>query len=176
MPSLCDLYQSSFRIKLLTAKKLYQENGNSLRADVLVCQGLAALELKAQELQEQMAALKLAPLCISCSVKPGGGCCSLFMADENDAVLLLINLLAGLTIDIQKDDGFECYLLGARGCILRFKPMFCLNYNCHAIKTHTNAAALSSYMAATGELLQSQWQLETLILAYLRRCSSQRLK
>jgi hypothetical protein len=174
MHSIQELYHSDFKAKLLIAHQLYQQNGEALRALPLVRQSLAVLEHHAQLLQEQMASLNLAPLCSNCALKPGGGCCSLYMADENDAVLFLINLLAGYPISIQKDDGFECYLLAPRGCILRFKPIFCLNYNCHAIKTHTDAAILSSYLAASAQLLQSQWQMETHILAYLRNLKKNR--
>ena len=92
----------------------------------------------------------------------------MYMADENDAVLFLVNLLAGHEVSIQKDDDFECYLLGPKGCILRFKPMFCLNYNCRAIKAHTKADILSSYLTASAQLLQKQWQVEGLILTNLR--------
>lgn len=150
------------------AHQLHLRDGEALLALPLVRQGLAVLESHAQLLTAEMASLDLGPLCSSCALKSGGGCCSLYMADENDAVLLLINLLAGHSVVIQKDDGFECYLLGPLGCVLRFKPIFCLNYNCHAIKVHTDAAILSSYLAASAKLLQSQWQVETLILASLR--------
>ena len=168
MPPIHRLFHSDFKTKLRTAHQLHQQNGEALLALPLVRQGLATLEHQAQLLQEQMASLNLASLCSNCALKSGGGCCSLYMTDENDAVLLLINLLAGYPVAIQKDDGFECYLLGPRGCILRFKPIFCLNYNCHAIKIHTDAAILSSYLAASAQLLQSQWQMETLILTFLR--------
>jgi len=128
-----ELYHSDFHTKLLTAHKIYQDKGEALCSIPLVRQGLVALERQAQRLQEQVTALNFGLLCSSCALKSGGGCCSVYMADENDTVLLLINLLAGSLVSIQKDDDFECYLLGPMGCILRFKPIFCLNYNCHAI-------------------------------------------
>lgn len=168
MPLIQELYHSDFKSTLLIAHRLFQENGEALRALPPVRDGLAVLEQQAQLLQARMALLDLAPLCSGCALRQGGGCCSLFMADENDAVLLLINLLAGYPVVIQKDDGFECYLLGPVGCSLRFKPMFCLNYNCQAIKTNTDGVLLAAYLAVSAQLLQSQWRLETLILTYLR--------
>lgn len=168
IPSTQALYHSDFNTKLILAHQLHQQDGEALHALPLIRQGLATMERQVQLLAEQMASLDLGPLCSRCALKSGGGCCSLYMADENDAVLLLINLLAGCRLDIQKDDGFECYFLGPLGCVLRFKPMFCLNYNCHAITVHIDGAILSSYMTASAQLLQSQWQVEILILAYLR--------
>lgn len=171
MPLIQKLYHSDFKSTLLLAQQLHRQDGEALLGLPLIRQGLDGMEQKAGMLQDQMAGMDLAPLCTQCSLKSGGGCCSLFMADENDAVLLLINLLAGYPVAIQKDDGHECYLLGPLGCILRFKPMFCLNYNCQAIKMRTAAALLSSYLAMSAQLLQSQWQVESLILAYLKGCS-----
>ena len=168
MPLTQELYHSDFHTKLFLAHQLFKDNGEALCSIPLVRDSLVALELQAQLLQDQMTFLNFAPLCSSCALKPGGGCCSLYMADENDAVLFLINLLAGHQVSIQKDDDFECYLLGPKGCILRFKPMFCLNYNCRAIKINTDTDILSSYLTASAQLLQKQWQVETLILAHLR--------
>jgi hypothetical protein len=161
------LYHSDFQTKLLMAHRLFQDNGEALCSIPLIRQGLVSLEQQAQAVQELMTTLDFSPLCSRCAIKSGGGCCSVYMADENDAVLLLINLLAGNLVSIQKDDDFECYLLGPQGCTLRFKPIFCLNYNCHAIKMHIDADILSSYLSASAQLLQKQWQVETLILTYL---------
>jgi len=169
MLSLDNLYHSSFRTKLDLANQLFVQHGKILLSLPSVRENIAVLEELAQQLQDHMSALNFAPLCTACAGKPGGGCCSLYMADENDAVLFLINLLAGVPVAIQKDDDFECYLLGPSGCTLRFKPMFCLNYNCQAIQNHPDTALYSSYLALSGQLLQSQWQLEKIILARLMK-------
>ena len=169
MLSLHDLYHSSFRTKVDLAHQLFVQHGQVLLSLPSVRENIAVLEELAQQLQDQMSALNFAPLCTACAGKPGGGCCSLYMADENDAVLFLINLLAGVPVAIQKDDDFECYLLGSSGCTLRFKPMFCLNYNCRAIQNHPDTTLYSSYLALSGQLLQSQWQLEKIILARLMK-------
>lgn len=174
MLSLHNLYHSSFKTKLDLAHQLFGEYGKILLSLPLVRANIAVLEQLAQRLRHHMSALNVAPLCAACAGKPGGGCCSLYMADENDAVLFLINLLAGVPVAIQKDDDFECYLLGALGCTLRFKPMFCLNYNCLAIKNHPDTALYSSYLALSGQLLQRQWQLETIILAELMKSGKNR--
>nr|MBF0221385.1 hypothetical protein [Desulfobulbaceae bacterium] len=167
MPLIHELYHSDFHTKLFTAHQLFHDSGVALCAIPHIHQGLITLERQATTLQEQMLSLNVGHLCSSCALKAGGGCCSLYMADENDAVLLLINLLTGHLVSVQKDDDYECYLLGPKGCILRFKPIFCLNYNCQAIKVHTNAAILASYLAASAQLLQQQWLVEQLILTYL---------
>lgn len=167
MPSIHDLYQSSFRTKLDLANQLFLQHGKGLLAIPSVKDTIALLDQLALQLQQKMSRLDAASFCAVCARKAGGGCCSRYMADENDAVLFMINLLAGVPVTIHKDDDFECYLLGPAGCTLRFKPMFCLNYNCLAMKNHPDTALFSSYLAISGKVLQSQWQLETNILAYL---------
>jgi len=173
--TLNELYHSDIRYKLPLALHLYQQEGEPLLALPAMRQALATLEERHQRLVEQMEALNLALLCTQCAGRSGGGCCSREMADENDAVLLLINLLAGgRPFFAREDDDGECSFLGGQGCILRFKPMFCLNYNCHAIRSPGETTTLTSYLAASGQLLQGQWQAETVILAHLARRSPKR--
>lgn len=165
-----DLYKGSFQEKLAKANTLFESYSIALLGQNQIREALASLAQLACALKIQMASLDLAKLCIECGGK-GGGCCSVFMAGEADAVLLLINLLAGCNVDIQRDDGVECYLLGPQGCALFYKPMFCLNYNCSGILSHGTASQLKELETAAGKLLQQQYGLEQMVLAFFQRLS-----
>ena len=166
--SLQDFYGGSIHARLAVAQRLYADLAPELAANAAFVRMLAKAEALEKELSRTMAALDLGALCAVCGVKPGGGCCSSFMAGENDVLQLLINLLAGVPVAALREDA-ECCFLGARGCLLRFKPMFCLNYNCRQIRLGAGPERMLRLDEATGELLQQQYALEQLLLEVLRK-------
>jgi hypothetical protein len=113
-----------------------------------------------------MAAMAMGATCTQCAGRPGGGCCSRYMAAENDVLQLLLNMLAGVQVHIQQDNRIECCFLGKTGCILSFKPMFCLNYICSHIKGKGDRANLLLLEQRTGDLLTKQAAMEQLLLDF----------
>jgi hypothetical protein len=91
------------------------------------------------------------------------------MGNENtDALLLLMNILAGIEVRRVCDNGVECCFLGQRGCILLFKPIFCLNYLCHRIQKESDEEQLKNLEKKTGELLTAQSTLEQSLIRFLQ--------
>ena len=88
------------------------------------------------------------------------------MAGENDVLQLLMNLLAGVQVQVQQDDQQECCFLGMAGCILTMKPRICLNYNCSHIKDKEVARTLLILEQRTAALLVSQVGREQLLLDF----------
>lgn len=87
------------------------------------------------------------------------------MANETDAVLLLINLLRGRTvISLRPEEDPECCFLGPTGCTLEPKPFFCLNYNCRAILA-MKQSRVDSLLTGAGAVLRTQTELEQYLLA-----------
>jgi len=169
--SLCtmqDFYGGDIRARLAVAQRLHAELGPELAANGAFSRMLAQAEVLEKELARTMAGLELGALCTACGVKVGGGCCSSFMVGENDAMQLLLNLMAEVPVAILREDE-ECCFLGERGCLLRFKPMFCLNYNCRQIRDGAGMARMQGLEQAAGRLLQQQYGLEQLLLEFLRQ-------
>jgi len=166
--TLQDFYGGSIGTRLGVAQILYAELASELAANVAFPRMLAQAAVLENELAQTMAALDLGALCTVCGAKSGGGCCSSFMAGENDVVQLLLNLLAGVPVASLREDG-ECCFLGERGCLLLFKPMFCLNYNCQQIRQGAGLERMQKLDQATGKLLQQQYALEQLLLEVLRK-------
>jgi hypothetical protein len=161
-----DLYFADCKEKIALANKIYRTLGEDLFSD-RIQQSLQLLKYLEQNLAVQMKRVDFAHFCSRCAVKSGGGCCSLYMADENEALQLLMNVMAGVAIDTCRDDGIECYFLAEKGCSLLFKPMFCLNYDCAAVKGCDAQEAYSGYEVSRGNLLREQWRLEQLLLERL---------
>jgi hypothetical protein len=166
--SMRDFYGGSLQARLGVAQRLSPELAPILAGDEPFARMLAQAVLGQQELARVMADLDLGALCVACGAKGGGGCCSSFMAGENDVPLLLINLLAGVPVAVLREDA-ECCFLGERGCLLLFKPMFCLNYNCQQIRQSAGPARMQQLEQAAGRLLQQQYKLEQLLLVFLRQ-------
>jgi len=166
--SMQDFYGGSIQARLGVAQGLYADLAPELAADEAFARMLAQAVLDQQELARIMADLDLGALCIVCGAKGGGGCCSSFMAGENDVPQLLINLLAGVPVAVLREDA-ECCFLGERGCLLLFKPMFCLNYNCQQIRQGAGPARMQRLEQGVGRLLQQQYVLEQRLLEVLRQ-------
>lgn len=163
-----DFYGGSIGTRLAVAQRLYPDLAPELAANEAFARMLAQAVILEKELARIMADLDLGALCTVCGAKAGGGCCSSFMAGENDVPQLLINLLAGVSVAVLREDE-ECCFLGERGCLLLFKPMFCLNYNCQQIRQGAGPALMQKLDQATGKLLQQQYALEQLLLEVLRK-------
>lgn len=159
-----DLYFSNVPRKLACARSIYEKTGATLLDMPGMREKLSHITLLASRLQEQMAAMGMFSLCTACGEKNGGGCCSAFMANETDAVQLLLNLLLGIEIKPQRDDLLECCYLGSRGCIFRVKPIFCLNYNCHHILKNAEKKIIRDLELCASAVLQEQTIVENLLL------------
>ena len=162
------IYGGTTESRLSFGYLLYENLGKPLVGLTTVYQTLARMRTQKNALTAQMQALLLGRVCSSCAASDGGGCCSRCMADETDSLQILINLMAGVDVAQVNNSPAECcYLDVAAGCIFTFKPMFCLNYNCHSIKMQVNGAGLRQLERLTAELLGSQYELEMLLFRLL---------
>lgn len=167
--SQAELFFGEVGRKIQIAHRLASEVGASLLANPEVRSHLYILARRWRLVRERMVALRLGACCQACAVaSPTGGCCSRFMSGESDALLLLLNLLVGRQVNRAHSDHGECCFLGGRGCDLRYKPFFCLNYLCTAINTNTTGADLAGLALVSGQLLQAQYATEQLLLAILQ--------
>lgn len=168
------IYDGPVSERLLLARQLYDLLAARLLEDGDFVAGLTMLNARAKDLESHMAGMALGPLCSRCAAAADGGCCSLYMAGETDALQMLMNLLAGVTVEPVRDDGHECIFLGDTGCIFRFKPMFCLNYNCSHIHRTATSEAMRKLESLAGALLSEQYAMEQLLLDTLRNLDLQR--
>ncbi|MDH4319814.1 MAG: hypothetical protein OEV64_15635 [Desulfobulbaceae bacterium] len=163
MTSIDDLYFKSVDHKLTAAHQLYVRYKSFFDNDSYITSQLLIIKAKSRLLAEKMLTMDLPALCTQCANREKGGCCSDYMANETDGVLLLINLLMGNSIAKQNRDAESCCFLGSTGCILSPKPMFCLNYNCKAI-TDMEPRKVAELLLTAGAVLRSQTELENHLL------------
>ncbi len=162
-------YNGDVYEKLARAGALYEQFGNEFQGDKELGLLLESILEKERLLAEQMRDMEMHSTCFYCGRKPGGGCCSFFMAGENDVLQLLMNMLVGGEVKVVRNDEVECSFLGEKGCVLPIKPMFCLNYNCGQIREKVEKTAIVKLEKVTGELLQAQNKLEKRLLSFFQR-------
>jgi hypothetical protein len=163
-----DLYSGTIIEKINRAHLLYDQIREELVGDDDFVREFNKLKKLQAQLVEVMSGLNLGVLCSACGSQDGGGCCSAYMSAENDVVQLLFNLVAGIEVASQHSDGAECCFLGERGCMLLFKPMFCLNYNCRQIKDASSFEQMAELEQAGASLLRQQYLQEQVVLTMLR--------
>lgn len=161
------IYGGKVSSRLHFAQQLFRQYGQQLHNNQIVADALQALCDCQTELVRHMAGMGMTSHCLQCVAANGGGCCSHFMAGETDGLQLLMNILVGVDVKRVRDDNSECRYLGEHGCIFRFKPMFCLNYNCQRILTSSTASSIRQLEQQTGKLLGRQYAMEQLLLATL---------
>jgi hypothetical protein len=164
---LTKVYGGTLPARLHFCKAIHAEFSPRIMADLDFARSFDALLADAGLLTRQMAKMAMGAQCTACSAGNRGGCCSRAIADETDAIQMVMNMLAGVEVEILCDNGKECCFLGEKGCIFLFKPMFCLNYNCDKIVGATAAEELLVLERLTGRVLRSQYEVETMLLAML---------
>jgi hypothetical protein len=160
-------YSGTVTAKLTAANELLGSQATRF-ASPAIQKGLEGLRQQAFVLEQHMQAMELGRLCSLCASQPGGGCCSAYMADNTDSILMLINLLLGIKVQIRNSHEESCCFLGEQGCLFLVKPIFCLNYNCKAILDSAGSDALGSLYRLAGAVLSKQTRLETLLLDALK--------
>ena len=160
-------YSGSVAAKLTVARGLYGDRAADLIASPVINEALERLRHCALALDGQMRAMDLGRLCSRCAARSGGGCCSAFMAGNTDSILLLINLLLGVTVQSRNNDEENCCYLGEQGCLFLVKPIFCLNYNCKHILDRTDTENLEALYRFVAGVLSQQTRVESLLLEAL---------
>ncbi len=152
---------------LQLAEELCHRYGGEILGSRRFVQLLDELSLETTKLSSQMANMKMDVICTACASTKKGGCCSLYMADESDVLQILMNLIAKVPVTIKCTNGTECWFLGPTGCVFRFKPMFCLNYNCIRIRKSAGDKEMAELERTTGSQLSAQYRLEQELFAFL---------
>lgn len=163
-------YNGNGHEKTAKAEKLFKKYGKALQAQEKIRASLDLMQNAVTALDIHMTAMDMGKNCSACAAAPKGGCCSAYMGHENNDVLqLLMNMLAGVAVECVRDDSIECCFLAEKGCVLLFKPIFCLNYLCERIRNESTVEELQILEKRTGELLSRQVELEGIIISALQK-------
>lgn len=162
-------YRGDATAKLALSQRLAARYRKGLSCETHLIDQVQGLQEKVGQLEDHMVAMDLGRTCAGCAATPGGGCCSAYMGNENpDALLLLMNILAGVEVALVCGNGVECPFLGESGCVLLVKPIFCLNYLCGRIRDEALAEELIVLERRSGTLLMAQYVVEQSLIDFLQ--------
>ncbi len=144
------------------ARRLYQLFGPACRHDATIC----SLTEKYLELIRRTDSLMhesgVVDACTRCA-ESKGSCCFREMGESYGFQQLLTNLLLGVPLPEQADFPETCHFIGEKGCKLKAKHSFCLNYFCPELKELLGKEMIGKLERIVGEQLWAGWELELLL-------------
>ncbi len=141
------------------ADLIFQSQGKRLLAIPEIGGLLTCYDSAIEATQRAMGEAGMGLSCGRCS-KDTGSCCFQEVETWYDHRLLLINLLLSGDLPRSREVEGECLFLGERGCRLRARYAFCLNYFCPMLKARFGLDLLKTLLAAVGRELAAGWELE----------------
>ena len=120
--------------KIQLAHSLYIIHKDRLLGGSQLSNLLDALRQCIDATQQAMRKIGIIELCKQCDEEAGGSCCGAGIENKYDGVLLLINLLLGVSLPEQRYDTSSCYFAGKHGCVLIARHVLCVNYICSKIE------------------------------------------
>jgi hypothetical protein len=159
---------SSIYAKIEQAHNLLETCGNSLIEDPLIHDLLSKLRDCIENTNQSMLTLGVVAECKNCEEKEGGSCCGSGIENKYEAVLLLINLLLGDSLEDEEPSGSSCYFLGKKGCTLTARHVLCVNYICQKLQKKLNREELIALQTCAGEELDTLFFLHEAIKKHIR--------
>jgi hypothetical protein len=124
---------ASIEDKIKMARDLYDSWGHKLKRKPEVLDLLGKLEGCLENSREAMLELGIVETCKHCDEEEGGSCCGAGLENKFDSLLLLMNLLLGVSLPECHHRPDSCYLLSDKGCVLKARLVLCVDYLCPKI-------------------------------------------
>ena len=150
------------------ANDCFDQERSRLLEDRNLAELLGALKNTVRRSREHMLRTGIVDLCRDCEEKEGGSCCGAGLEKHYSGILLLINLLLGVTLSQQREEPSSCFFLSSSGCRLMARHVLCINYVCNKITSRVKPDQLSALRETEGEeillLFQVNEKLKKLIM------------
>jgi hypothetical protein len=154
---------SPIQEKIEVAEELYRQFSEVLRQNPSILRLLAAVEQSVGASRDIMLEVGVVAACRHCDEEEGGSCCGAGIENRYNPTLLLINLLLGATLPLERYSENSCYFLGERGCRLQVRHVLCVNYLCHRIQDLLEHENLIRLQTVTGEEMDKGFLLHETI-------------
>jgi hypothetical protein len=154
--------------KIEQAHNLLETCGSSLIEDPQIHALLRKLRDCIENTNQSMVTLGVVAECKNCEEREGGSCCGSGIENKYDAVLLLINILLGFSLENEKPSGNSCYFLGEKGCKLTARHVLCVNYMCQKLQKKLAREQLISLQTCAGAELDTLFILHEAIKKKIR--------
>jgi len=136
--------------KMAWAKATFLSERNRLLADRNLVELLEALKAAIHRSHENMLRTGIVDLCRHCEEKEGGSCCGAGLEKHYSGILLLINLLLGVSLPQEREEPSSCFFLSPTGCRLLARHVLCINYVCNKITSRIKPDQLAALRDTEG--------------------------
>ena len=150
------------------ARRLFEVYGAGLLSDRSIAALLSSYSELIEEGGRMMRESGGGDACAQCAARTGS-CCFEGIEAGYDSVLLLINLLLGCALPLEREIPGGCHFAGEKGCKLVARYAFCLNYLCPDLAARLGKPAKEQMLRMIGAQLAKGWEAETAIRTEIRR-------
>ncbi len=155
--------------KINAAQELFKAWGEEMLRDAKLSNLIEALHKKVSASEKANLELGVAEACKRCDEEDGGSCCGAGIEDRYTPHLLLINLLLGGALPVERCYSDGCYFLGRGGCGLIARDILCTNYLCARIQKLLPHTDLLTLQAVTGDEMETVFLLNEAVKQFIRR-------
>lgn len=148
------------------ASLLNERFGAACLEDPELCGLLLELEGEIEKTDSLMRDSGVVEGCTRCA-KATGSCCFKEMGESYGYVQLLVNRLLGSELPQEKDFAGGCFFVGEKGCRLKARHAFCLNYFCPELEDILGGQVTMAIQLQVGKQLLAGWELERALGRYL---------
>jgi hypothetical protein len=155
--------------KMGWAKTTFLGERNRLLADRNLVELLEALKAAIHRSHENMLRTGIVDLCRHCEEKEGGSCCGAGLEKHFSGILLLMNLLLGVTLPQEREEPSSCFFLSPTGCRLLARHVLCINYVCNKITSRIKPDQLAALREAEGAEILLLFQVNEKLKKLVKR-------
>ena len=155
--------------KMAWAKATFLGERNRLLADRNLVELLEALKAAIHRSHENMLRTGVVDLCRHCEEKEGGSCCGAGLEKHFSGILLLMNLLLGVTLPQEREEPSSCFFLSPTGCRLLARHVLCINYVCNKITSRIKPDQLAALQEAEGAEILLLFQVNEKLKKLVKR-------
>ena len=159
---------ASIEDKLKMAHNLYGLWGEHLKREPEILDLLEKLEGFLNNSREAMLELGIVETCKRCDEEEGGSCCGAGLENKFDSLLLLMNLLLGVSLPERHHRPDSCYLLSDKGCVLKVRLVLCVDYLCPKIMGALSHDKVIRLQTISGDELLTGFKLYDAIKRFMR--------
>jgi hypothetical protein len=158
---------SPIKAKIAWARDCMDAVGGILTGDETITSLCQELRAAIRDSHAAMIQLGIVEECRECEDVRGGSCCGLGLENYYSGNLLLINLILGVDVPMERIDPKGCFFLGDKGCRLAVRDVICINYLCEEITSRFPAKGIAELREKEGIEVRLLFQLNERIIELL---------
>ena len=159
---------ASIEDKIKMARDLYCSWREHLKREPQIVDLLGKLEGSLDNSRKAMLELGIVETCKHCDEKEGGSCCGAGLENKFDSLLLLMNLLLGVSLPERHHRPDSCYLLRDKGCVLKVRLVLCVDYLCPKIMGALSHDEVVRLQNISGDELLTGFKLYDALKRFMR--------